>query len=167
LGGDDSVDASAVSANVTLLTLDGGTGNDTIDGSQGADQLFGDDGNDFIDGHQGNDVASLGAGDDTFQWNPGDGSDTVEGGDGSDNLIFVGANIAETMDISANGTHVRFFRNPGNVTMDLHGVEDIDVFALGGPDTITVNDLSGTDVTAVNLDLDSAQQSGAGDGEID
>ena len=37
--------------------------------------------------------------------------------------------------------------------MDLNDVEGIDFNALGGADTIVVNDLTGTDVTEVNLNL--------------
>ncbi len=37
--------------------------------------------------------------------------------------------------------------------MDLNNVETVDVNALGGADTITVNDLTGTAVKQVNLDL--------------
>ena len=73
--------------------------------------LIGGDGNDLIDGGRGNDVALMGAGDDTFVWNPGDGSDTVEGQDGSDTMIFNGANVSEKIDISANGSRVRFTRD--------------------------------------------------------
>ena len=95
----------------------------------------------------------MGAGNDTFVWNPGDGSDTVEGQGGTDTMLFNGANVAENFDISANGSRVRFTRDVGNVTMDLNGVEQVNFNALGGADTITVNDLTGTDVTDVNLDL--------------
>ena len=91
----------------------------------------------------------MGAGDDMFQWDPGDGSDTVEGGDGIDTLLFNGANIDESIDISANGGHVRFSRDVANVTMDLNDVERIDFNALGGADNIVVGDMSGTDVTQV------------------
>jgi Ca2+-binding RTX toxin-like protein len=48
--------------------------------------------------------------------------------------------------------------------MDLNDVESIDFRALGGADTITVNDLSGTDVTEVNTDLAAG---GAGDAQPD
>ena len=89
----------------------------------------------------------LGAGDDVFVWNPGDGSDIVEGQAGTDTLLFNGANIAEKIDISANGGRVRFTRDVANITMDLNSVETIDFNALGGADNITVNDLSGTDVS--------------------
>ena len=41
--------------------------------------------------------------------------------------------------------------------MDTNGVEQVNVNALGGADTVTTNDLTGTGVTKVNVDL------GAGD----
>ena len=135
------------------LTVDGGAGNDTILGGNGADILLGGDGNDFIDGKQGNDIAFLGAGNDMFQWDPGDGSDTVEGQDGTDTMLFNGSDVDEIFDVSANGERVRFTRNVGNIVMDLNDVEKIDFNALGGADTITVNDLTGTDVTEVDVDL--------------
>jgi Ca2+-binding RTX toxin-like protein len=167
LGGDDSISASTLPAGVVRLTVDAGDGNDTIVGSQGADVLIGGDGNDFVNGGQGNDVALLGAGDDTFVWNPGDGSDTVEGQAGFDTMIFNGSNASEQIDVSANGQRVRFFRDVGNVTMDLNQVEGIDFNALGGADTITVNDLTGTGVSQLNLDLSSPPGSGIGDDQAD
>src|SRR6266545_5110754 len=133
-GGDDTFSATGNLAALISLTVDGGPGNDTILGSNGDDILLGGDGNDFIDGNQGNDTAFLGAGDDVFQWDPGDGNDRVEGGDGFDTLLFFGANIAENIDISANGERVRFTRNVGSITMDLNDVEKIDFKALGGAD---------------------------------
>jgi Ca2+-binding RTX toxin-like protein len=156
LGGDDVVNASRLAANAVALTLNGGDGNDTLIGSAG---------NDLVNGGTGNDVAFMGAGDDTFVWNPGDGSDTVEGQAGNDKMLFNGSDAAEKIDISANGNRVRFFRDVANVTMDLHGVEAVDFNALGGADTITVGDLSGTDVKQVNLNLNSS--AGSGDGQAD
>ena len=166
-GGDDVITASNGLASLISLTLDGGAGNDKITGGDGNDTLLGGDGNDTIAGGRGNDVAQLGAGDDTFVWNPGDGSDTVEGGAGSDTLQFNGANVSEKIDISANGGRVRFTRDVGNVTMDLHGVERINVAALGGADNIAVHDLTGTGVKQVALDLASPPGSGTGDGQAD
>jgi Ca2+-binding RTX toxin-like protein len=150
-----------------MLTLDGGAGDDTIIGSQGADLLLGGDGNDTVAGGRGNDTALLGNGNDTFIWNPGDGSDIVEGQGGTDTLLFNGANIAERIDISANGQRVRLSRDIANITMDLDGVEHIQVNALGSADTITVNDLTGTDAKQVAIDLSSPAGSGQGDGAAD
>src|SRR5262249_7086365 len=74
---DDVVDASALTAGLIQLTVDGGAGNDTITGGDGNDVLIGGDGNDLIEGGKGNDVMFGGAGDDVFTWDPGDGSDTI------------------------------------------------------------------------------------------
>ncbi len=138
------------------LTMNGGVGND---------DFFGSEGNDLINGGDGNDVALMGAGDDTFVWNPGDDNDTLEGEAGTDTMLFVGANATENIDIAANGGRVRFFRDVANVTMDLNDVEAIDFNALGGADTIVVNDLSGTDVNQVDANLAGA--GGGGDGQPD
>ena len=164
-GGDDMISASGNLASLIKLTIDGGAGNDTILGGNGNDTLIGGDGNDFIDGNQGSDVALLGAGDDVFQWDPGDGSDVVDGQDGTDTLLFNGANVAETMSISANHGKVSFVRDIANITMDLDNIEDIQVNALGDADKITVNDLTGTDVTLVTVDLGA--NDGAADGAAD
>ena len=126
--------------------------------------LNGGDGNDFVDGHQGADVASLGAGDDAFQWDAGDGSDTVDGQAGDDLLAFNGANVAEKFVISANGTRSRFTRDVGNITMDLNSIERVDANALGATDTVTVNDLTGSGVSDVALDLAATPGGTTGDG---
>ncbi len=154
-GGDDALDATAVTAPALRLTADGGAGNDALLGGQGADRLLGGDGNDAIDGGLGNDAALMGAGDDTFTWDPGEGSDTVDGQAGTDALRFNGANADESVDISANAGRVRFLRSPGNVALDLDDVERIDHRLLGGADDVVVGDLSPTDVKAVDDDLGS------------
>ena len=158
LGGDDVINASSLEADGIQLTMNGGLGEDILIGSEG-DDLF--------NGGDGNDTAFMGAGDDVFVWNPGDDNDTVEGQAGVDTLLFNGANIAEEIDISANGERVRFFRDIANVTMDLNDVEHIDFNALGGADKIVVNDLSGTDVTEVNINLASTIDGTAGDDAAD
>src|SRR6266849_1247967 len=151
--GDDTITAGNGLANLIHLTLDGGAGNDTITGGDGNDMLIGGDGNDVINGGRGNDTALLGTGDDTFVWNPGDGSDVVEGGDGIDTLVFNDANIAEKIDITANQGRVKLTRDVGLVTMDLNGMEHIQLLARGGADDTTVGDLTGTGVTQVAIDL--------------
>ena len=166
-GGDDTFVGSNGLAPLISLTVDGGAGNDTITGGDGNDVLIGGDGNDTIIGGRGNDTLIGGAGDDTFVWNPGDGSDVVEGQGGYDTLQFNGSNANENIDLSANGSRLRLFRDVGNVTMDVNGVEQVNVVALGGADTLTVNDLSGTGVTDVNIDLAATPGSGIGDGQAD
>jgi len=152
LGGNDTVDASSLPAGRVKLVENGGLGIDVLIGSAGGDVFNGGDGDD---------VVFMGAGDDTAVWNPGDDNDTFEGQSGFDTMLFNGANIAEEIDIAADGGRVRFTRNVASVVMDLNDVEGIDFTARGGADLITVGDLSGTDVTEVNLDL--AVVGGAGD----
>ena len=167
LGGNDAISAAALAAQAITLTLDGGTGDDTIAGARGVETAFGGEGNDTIDGNGGNDAAFLGAGDDTFVWDPGDGSDTIEGEDGIDRMLFNGANIAEKIELSANGNQLRFTRDVAGITMDTNGVERVDFNALGGTDLVTVNDLSGTDVRNVNVDLAGTLGGATGDGQPD
>ncbi len=167
--GDDFIridEANGAFTDSIPTALDGGDGNDNLAGGSGTELLLGGFGNDSIDGNRGDDLALMGAGDDRFVWDPGDGSDTIEGQAGSDTMLFNGANAAERIDLTANGNRLRFFRDIGNITMDTADVERVDFKALGGADVVTVNDLSGTDVTNVRVDL-AGTPGGAGDGQID
>jgi Ca2+-binding RTX toxin-like protein len=124
-------------------------------------------GNDTVQPDEGDDTAFLGAGDDRFIWNPGDDNDVVEGQQGVDTLEFNGANVAENITISANGERSLFFRDVAAVTMDMDRVERIEFNALLGVDQIVVNNLTGTDVRLVDLDLAGVIGTGIGDGAID
>ena len=165
LAGADTVAGQNGIATLTHLTVDGGSGDDTIGGGDGEDTLLGGAGDDLVDGNRGADSAQLGGGADSFQWDPGDGSDTVDGQGGRDALTFNGSNAPEDIDVSADGSRVRLFRNVAAVTMDLHDVESTDIRALGSSDAITVNDLAGTDLESANIDL--AASTGDGDGAAD
>ncbi len=168
--GDDTVkidESNGVFTDSIPTTIDGGPGNDAIAGGSGSEMLIGGDGNDVIDGNKGADTARLGAGDDTFVWDPGDGSDVVEGQDGHDTMRFNGAAGAERFGLSPNGNRFRLVRDVGNVTMDTAGVERVDLSALGGADQVFVDDLSGTDVTNVNIDLAGSLGGTTGDGSVD
>ena len=167
LGADDAISATTLAAQTIALTLDGGSGNDRLAGGQGVETLIGGEGNDSADGNGGNDAGLLGSGDDSFVWDPGDGSDTVEGGDGADTMVFNGAAGTDQIELSANGTRLHLFRNPGAVTMDTAGVETVDVNTLAGADLAVVDDLSGTDVSAVNVDLAATLGGSGGDGQTD
>ena len=163
--GRDTFSGSAGLAALGQLTVHGGRGNDTLLGGDGDDVLLGGRGKDTVNGSRGNDTGFLGAGSDRFTWNPGDGNDTVEGQAGKDVLGFNGANIAEQMDLAANGSRVRLFRNVAAVTMDLDEVERLELNALGSPDLITVNDLTGTDLKVADVNL--AAGAGGGDAQAD
>ena len=82
-------------------------------------------------------------------------------------MLFNGANIAENIDIVANGGRVLFFRDIANVTMDLNDVETVHFNALGGTDNINVGDLTGTDAKLVAIDLAGVIGGATGDSQPD
>jgi Ca2+-binding RTX toxin-like protein len=168
--GGDSVrvdDANGTFTDGVPTTIAGGNGGDSLNGGQGAETFRGGNGDDNVDGGKGNDSADLGRGDDSFRWDPGEGSDVIEGQSGSDTMVFNGAAVNEDVTLSANGGRLIFFRNPASITMDTDGVETVDFNALGGTDNITVDDLTGTDVTRTNLDLAGSLGGNASDGALD
>ncbi len=173
--GNDSAridDANGAFTDSIPATISGGDGNDTLQGGQtqvaAQNETFkGGDGNDLVDGGKGNDTAYLGGGDDTFRWDNGEGSDVIEGQDGTDTMLFNGAAVAEQVTMSANAGRLTFFRVQGNVTMNTDGVEIVDDNAIGGADSVTVNDLTGTDVRQTNVDLAGAFGGNAGDAAVD
>jgi hypothetical protein len=165
-------DANGAFTDSIPTTIEGGRGNDSLEGGQlqvaAENESFqGGDGNDLVDGGKGNDTAYLGDGNDTFRWDNGEGSDVIEGQDGRDTMLFNGADFGENVTLTANGGRLTFFRIQGNVTMDTDDVEIVDDNALGGTDNVTVNDLSGTDVTQTNIDLAFATGSSFSDGIAD
>ncbi len=126
-GGDDTINASGLNAGQVKLTINGGARRRHDHRQQGRRPRL------WRAWHRYRQARA--AGDDTFVWNPGDDNDTVDGQAGTDTLLFNGANIAENIDISANGGHARLTRDVANITMDLDNVETIDVQAKGGADT--------------------------------
>ena len=154
--GNDSIridDANGGFTNSIPTTIAGGPGNDSLKGGLGAENFMGGEGSDSVIGGKGNDTAELGPGNDTFRWDPGDGSDVIHGQSGSDTMLFNGAGVAEEVTMTADEGRLVFFRDVAKITMVTDGVEIVDFNALGGKDTVTVNDLTGTDVTQTNLDL--------------
>ena len=147
------------------VTIDGGSGDDTLDGGDGVDLFDGGSGDDAVDGNRGNDTGLLGPGQDSFRWDPGDGSDVVEGQSGTDSLDFNGAGVAENMSLSANGERTLFLRDVANIRMDMDDVERLDLTALGGVDSVTIDDMSGTDFRRADVDLSGP--AGGGDGLAD
>ena len=169
-GGDDVVRLDTANGAFTTAKptqVDGGKGDDTLFGGSGNELFFGGRGNDFVDGNGGTDTAFLGEGDDTFVWDPGDGNDTVEGQSGFDTHIFNGAGGNEIFAATANNGRVTFTRSAGNIVMDLNSIEALDLRALGGTDTVNINDLTGTDLTSVDVDLAAAIGGAASDRAAD
>src|SRR5262249_43726335 len=182
-GGNDVLTADETNGGLPQTTLDGGAGNDVLTGGavadvpgliSGFDTLLGGAGDDringgasadFINGGTGNDTLFGGAGNDRVSWSPGDGSDTMDGQNGNDSLGFFGDSSNENVALSANGTRVRLTRDVDGVTADLNSLEIVDVLARGGADTITVNDLTGTGVGVMLLDL--GDTGNGGDGQAD
>jgi Ca2+-binding RTX toxin-like protein len=168
--GDDTVRIDQVNGAFTTTEatqIDGQNGDDTLIGGSGNELFVGGRGNDLVDGNQGADTAFLDRGDDTFVWDQGDGSDIVEGGRGLDTLVFNGFAANENMAATASGRRVLFTRVQGNIVMDLDDVEAIDVRPLGGTDTVIVNDVAGTDLVRVDIDLAAALGGSTSDNQED
>ncbi len=168
--GDDFVRISEFNGPFThehQTTLNGGEGNDTLLGGLGDELLIGGGGDDVIDGNRGNDQVLMGGGDDVFVWDPGDASDIIEGQGGFDRLQFNGSAANELYEFTPNGGRLRFTRNVANIVMDLDGLEEVLLNALGGDDAVTINDLSGTAVEIVVVDLAGTLGGDAGDGRPD
>ena len=81
-------------------------------------------------------------------------------------MVFNGSVTSEMFELSANGNRLRLTRNLGNIVMDVNDVERVDLNASNGIDVVTVNDLTSTDVTTLNVSLE-AGVGGAGDGLAD
>jgi hypothetical protein len=164
-GDDQFTEAPGVLAS-HALTVAGGNGNDIIKTGDGNDVIFGGNGDDSVDAGRGNDTVFLGNGNDFFVWNPGQGSDAVDGGNGNEDVMqFNGANVNETMSLSANGGQAVFLRDPGTVRMDMNDIEIFNLRTLGGADTLTVNNLDGTAIRHANIDLSGV--SGGADHQAD
>jgi Ca2+-binding RTX toxin-like protein len=159
LGGDDSVTAHDGVGAATLLSVDGGAGNDTVVGSDGPDLISGGEGNDTLSGgggddrivgDHGNDTMNGGAGDDTLVWNNGDGTDVINGDDGRDDVEVNGSPTAgDVFTVQPNGSRIKFDRtNLVPFTLDIGSSETMHANGLGGDDTITVGEVGDYSVTA-------------------
>jgi Ca2+-binding RTX toxin-like protein len=165
--GDDTFTATGNLAPLTTFWVAGGAGNDTLSGSNGGDLLDGGPGADRLDGNQGVDAIDGGDDGDVISWDPGDASDTVDGGAGTDRVAFNASNAAETIVLSGSAGHVVLTRDIGSITLDITDIETAEVNTLGGIDQVTVNDLSGTALATVEVDLAATSGGTAPDGAAD
>ena len=72
---------------------------------------------------------------------------------------MTGSSATDSLALTANGARLRLERNGNPRAVDADGIERVDLRPVGGSDTLTVNDLSGTDAVAVVVDLDPADGS--------
>ena len=149
LGGDDTFNGAAGLAPLTLLSLNGGTGDDSLSGGDGPDLITGGDGNDKLNGDGGDDrvVGDRGPdalfgndGNDTLVWNNGDGSDVADGNTGFDRVEINGSPTAgDAFTVRPNGARAAINRaNLVPFTVDFVA-EALTVNAGGGDDQLTVS----------------------------
>jgi Ca2+-binding RTX toxin-like protein len=166
-GGNDRLridESRGAFTNTERTTLNGGPGNDMLIGGRFAETLNGFTGVDTAEGNAGADTVVLGSGADLAVWDPGDGNDNIQGGTEPDTLRFNGSSAAEVFAATAVGSQFRLTRDVGAVVMRSQDVETLALNALGGADSVAVNDLDSTDVTSLNLGL---AVSGVGDAAAD
>lgn len=154
--GDDEIDASTMTKDKAQPFLVGGPGKDFLIGSPGQD---------VVTGGPGIDVALLFGGLDTFTWAVGDGGDIVEGGAGTDFLHLDGTAAPDSISVSPIGGRARVTVNAE--TLDLGDLERLDVLPAAGPDSVSVADMSGTDITHVEVLLTLARGTTVRDGGPD
>ena len=180
-GGNDTLGYSGNGA----ATLDGGAGNDRLRGGPNNDVLRGRADHDVLEGLEGNDLLEGGAGNDEFDG--GLGADTTKGGAGDDKILWDARSGADVITddsvfadndeltilglLNANGSNVddsiTLSANAGIITVDtadddltVDETELISVLLAGGADTVTVQDLSGTDLDMLGIDLAGAHDIG-------
>lgn len=150
---DDTIDASALSDDVTLDgmggddTILGGSGDDSIDGGTGSDTLVGGDGQDTITGGAGEDTIAGGA-----------GADTITGGTGGDFIDYSGSDAGVSIDFGIYGNGVG---SGGHAEGDVFNEVD-DIIGSGFDDT-----LSGYDATYDGRSISNIIDGGAGNDSID
>ena len=143
--GNDTINSNGASIGLMRVSLIGGLGDDSLTGSAGIDSLDGGDGDDVLDGQGGNDLIFGRLGDDTILGGAGndrifagDGADSIDAGTGDDSVI--GDVGADTI----NG-------GDGNDTLDAgDGTDTVDGGSgndsiLGGNEADVLNGNTGND----------------------
>lgn len=125
--GNDTINSNGASIGLMRVSLIGGLGDDSLTGSAGIDSLDGGDGDDVLDAQGGNDLIFAGLGDDTILG--GAGNDRIFAGDGSDNIDAGTGDDSVIGDVGADTIN----GGDGNDTLD------------GGDGTDTVDGGSGND----------------------
>ena len=135
-------------------TVRGGSGRDTLAGGSGAEILFGGDGNDSIDGNKGNDTALMGAGATCSSGIPATAATSSKARRAHDTMLFNGAGNRRPGRPVGERSRLQVLPQPRATSpWTPPASKQVDFKALDGADLVTVNDLAGTDVDDVNLDL--------------
>jgi Ca2+-binding RTX toxin-like protein len=175
LGGEDTFNGAAGLAPLTLLSLNGGSGNDSLSGGDGPDLITGGDGDDKLNGgggddriigDRGTDTLLGGDGNDALVWNNGDGTDIADGDAGFDDVEINGSPTAgDTFTVRPNGARAAIARtNLVPFTVDF-AAEALVVNGGGGDDQLTVS--SGLPGLLVTADGESGNDSLTGAEEAD
>ena len=138
----------------------GGSGNDTLIGSSaGSSYLSGGSGTDSITVNGASDVVYAGADDDIVQMTlPTTAIGTVRihggGGGANDILTLAGTNGADAVVMSSIPNGMQIVRSGQfNGTLGVDGFHEVDLVLNGGADTVTLNDLQGSSVKTVSIDV--------------
>src|SRR5262245_7544596 len=156
--GNDNLSAVSLPAGSTVLTLDGGVGNDTLVGSQGADFLLGGDGNDTLTGGASSDALFGGAGNDVYFVESG-GDGVIENANEGDDTIF-------------SNDHLRLSDNVENLVLqggaDLQGYgNSLSNVLTGNAGNNILDGDAGADVMLGGAGNDASFVDNAGDGVIE
>jgi Ca2+-binding RTX toxin-like protein len=170
-GGDDSIalddslatrNAAGAIVRTPIGLVDGGAGNDLLFAPFGNSVLMGGAGSDEIS-TSGASTVFGGADDDIIRLGPGSLAGLVVGGDGYDVVEWTGDDTAaDALTASEVGGALLVSRTaPSSTALVADQTEQLVVRTGGGADSVTINDLSGTDVQLVVADV------GADDDTVD
>ena len=96
---------------------------------------------------------------------PGRDRLTVNGLGGADTLLVSGSGAPDNLSTQAVGGLVR--TELGGTTVDSDDFESLRLNTFGGPDTVTLGNLGGSDLGQITVDLSSPAAVGPGDAETD
>lgn len=130
--------AVVVVSNDSLAVTLGTPNDDVIDESNNSNNLL-------VIGGQGDDSISTGSGDDLIVWSAGDGNDVIDAGDGFD-LVTVVLSEGNPNDVTVYADDGSVIVNAPDFTLSLNGVEDLTLVSGDLSSTITIEDLTGTDI---------------------
>lgn len=135
--------------------VDGGGGNDFIYGGGGNDSLQGGDGRDTLIGNGGTDTLNGGESDDTIIWRgQKDFKVNVESSAGQDFLVIQGDSTGNILTVQTVGNDLQATEGNAKITIDA-AIQNITVNLGGGDDSLTMLDMSGAQLNAIQINGES------------